>query len=152
MEPQAPNLPRPHGIYRYEAGEWAQLKDMTARSNYGITLGQIAMCPDGHIYVAASVEFANCPDGPIYVDATTDADDLAGCETALSHSSILQLEENNDLTLLGNYVASFDPLSVACAPSGTLYVIAAEGIYAIRHRDEARPEPTSIPPTATPAP
>lgn len=112
LRAQAPNLPMPHGIYRYEDGNWTLIKDMTAK-HPGITLASLTTCPDGHIYVAASI----------------DGQDIQ--RDYPSMSSILRLEDDNSLTVLGNDLGNFDPLAVTCAPSGTVYFTNAQGIYAI---------------------
>jgi len=112
LRAQAPNLPMPHGIYRYENGNWTLIKDMTAK-HPGITLASLTICPDEHIYVAASI----------------DGQDIG--RDFPSMSSILRLEDDNSLTVLGNDLGNFDPLAVTCAPSGTVYFTNGQGIYAI---------------------
>ncbi len=108
----APNLPMPHGIYRNENGSWTLLKDMTAKDP-GITLASLTTCPDGHIYVAASI----------------DGQDISRDYTSMS--SMLRLEDDNSLTVLGNDLGGYDPLSITCTASGTLYFTNGAGIYAI---------------------
>jgi len=46
-------------------------------------------------------------------------------------SSILRLEDDNELTLIGYDLGNFDPLAITCAPSGTVYFTNGEGIYRI---------------------
>jgi hypothetical protein len=114
LRAQAPNLPMAHGIYRYENGNWVQLKDMTARDP-GITLAELAMCPDGHIYVTASI----------------DGEDVSPGRTYSSMSALLRFEEDNSLSLIGYDLGNFDPLAITCSQSGTVYFTNAEGIYSI---------------------
>lgn len=111
QQAQAANQPMPHGIYRYEDDGWVLLKNMTAKYA-GITLGVLTMCPDGHIYVAASVEGEDIPQG-------------------MDWSSMLRLENDNSLTLIGYGLGGADPSAIACAPSGTVYFTTIDGIYSI---------------------
>jgi sugar lactone lactonase YvrE len=108
---QAFNLPMPHGIYRYENGNWVQLNDMTAK-HPGVTVAELTACPDGHVYVGGTVEDKSVPGG-------------------LDFASVLRLENDNSLSLIGYGLGSFDILAVSCAPSGTLYFTNAQGIYGI---------------------
>jgi sugar lactone lactonase YvrE len=119
MRTKAEHLSMPHGIYRYEKGKWILLKDMTAKFP-GITLATLTACPDGHIYVAASI----------------DGEDIQRGYPSMS--SILRLEADNSLTVIGNDLGNFDPLAVACAPSGTVYFTNGQGIYAIPKLGAAR--------------
>ena len=112
LSAEAPSLPMPHGIYGYENGTWALLKDMTAKDP-GITLASLTICPDGHLYVAASL----------------DGQDISRDYT--SWSSLLRLEDDDSLTVLGNDLGGYDPLAIACAASGTVYFTNGAGIYAI---------------------
>jgi len=112
LRASAPHLPMPHAIYRFENGVWNQLKDMTAKDP-AITLATFAMCPDGYLYVATSI----------------DGQDIG--RTWTSMSSVLRLERDNSLTVLGIDLGDFDPLAIACAPSGTVYFTNAQGIYSI---------------------
>jgi DNA-binding beta-propeller fold protein YncE len=108
---EAPNQPMPHGVYRYDNGSWTLVKDMTAQ-HPGITVAELAICPDGHIYVGGSVEGEIIPQG-------------------LDFSSVLRLENDNSLTLIGYGLGNFDILTITCAPSGTVYFTTAQGIYSI---------------------
>ena len=70
-------------------------------------------------------------------------------------SSIVRLEEDNELKLFGNDLEGFDNLAVACAPSGTLYFTCGEGIHSISklgaapwktRAEEPQPAPISVQP------
>ena len=110
----APHLPMEHGIYRYEGGDWVQLHDMTAKDP-GITLAELGVCPDARVYVAASI----------------DGEDVRPGRDHSSMSALLRLEKDNTLSLIGYDLGNFDPLAIACAPSGTVYITNAQGIYSI---------------------
>jgi hypothetical protein len=107
-----PSQPMKHGIYRYQDGNWIQIKDMTNKDP-GLVLTEITVCPDNHIYLAASLP-----------------GDLFNRDYA-SMSSIVRLEDDNSLTVIGYDLGGFDPLAVACAPSGSVYFTNGQGIYSI---------------------
>jgi sugar lactone lactonase YvrE len=109
---QAPNLPMPHGIYRFDGGKWARIKDLTAK-HPSITLAELAVCPDNHIYIAGSI----------------DGETIGRVDPIMS--SLLRLESDSSLTLLGYDLGFFDPLAIACSPSGGVYFTNAQGIYRI---------------------
>jgi hypothetical protein len=46
-------------------------------------------------------------------------------------SALLRLEKDNTLSLIGYDLGNFDSLAIACAPSGTVYITNAQGIYSI---------------------
>lgn len=108
----APSQPMEHGIYRYQDGSWIQVKDMTNK-NPGLVLMEITICPDNHIYLAASLP-----------------GELFNRDYA-SMSTIVRLEDDNSLTVIGYDLGGFDPGAVACAPSGTVYFTNGHGIYSI---------------------
>ncbi|MFH1185414.1 MAG: hypothetical protein V1755_10305 [Chloroflexota bacterium] len=114
FRPAAPHMPMEHGIYRYEGGNWVQVNDMTAKDP-GITLAELGVCPDDHVYVAASI----------------DGEGVSLGREGSSMSTLLRLEKDNTLSLIGYDLGHFDPLAIACAPSGTVYFTNAQGIYSI---------------------
>lgn len=107
-----PSQPMQHGIYRYQDGNWTQIKDMTNKDP-GLVLTEITVCPDNHIYLAASLP-----------------GELFNRDYA-SMSTIVRLEDDNSLTVIGYDLGGFDPLAVACAPSGSVYFTNGHGIYSI---------------------
>ena len=105
---QAPNLPSPYKLYRYENNSWVQLKDMTPKDPAWSGTGLIALCPDGRLYLLQGSEDPQ-QGGP----------------------ALFRLEDDNSLTIIGYGLGDFDTLASSCAPSGTYYFTNTHGIYSI---------------------